>query len=99
MLASKSGLGMGLSDLAGADAMTALAQALINSQVQLSESALAEVLFIRLYGGAWGDNLVDYVLSLKPHQSYGSTKRFKESLASLALQDFFRGVNLNLGGK
>lgn len=99
MLADTGDSGLGMSDLAGADAMSAIAEALIASQVQLDQRALAEVIFIRVYAGAWGSDLVRSILALKPHQSYGSTKKLKESLSALALEQFMRQVNLNLGGK
>lgn len=91
--------GSGLTDLDGGDAMTTLANALVSTQTQLNSASLREVIFIYAYTGDWGRRFVAEILALKPHQATGMAKKYRESLSALALEQFMKQVNLNLGGK
>lgn len=88
------------SEMVAADAQAALANALVDSLVQVNQKGLRELVFICEYlGPAQGLEFLSVWHKYKRHQTPGALKRLVEAIKALSLSEFMRGVNLNLGQK
>lgn len=92
--------GFGMSALMGADAQATLAEGFQRSLVQVNKAALREMMFLRFYlGETEAQEIIDYVMVMKFHQSPSATRKIVQALQAISLFDFFGKKNLQVGGK
>lgn len=88
------------SEMVAADAQAALANALVDSLVQVNAKGLREIVFLSEYlGPEQAMQFLGVWKEYKRHQIPGALKRLVEAIKALSLSEFMRGVNLNLGQK
>ena len=85
--------------LLSSDAQTILAEQLAAVTIQLNDRALSEAAFLILYCGEFGADLVSFAMQHKVHQAPFAGNGLSKSLQAIALKEFMKGVNINLGGK
>ena len=69
------------------DSHNILVQALIQSNVQFTQGALDELIFIALWGEEEGLRFIEWLVMMKQHQSPGAMKRFVDALKAQSLYE------------
>jgi hypothetical protein len=96
----RAGRGPSRQALSMLDAKALIAEALVRLSTPIRTPTVRAAVFIPLYCGEWGQDLVNLVMTYKAQQGIGGLKHLKDALHSLAVEEFVKpGIFTGSGSK